>query len=368
MKSWNTILLLCSVLVFTQCAWSGKQFASEKSDWEKRAEEEQSGPAVYRLKDLVDTAADGPASKPLRPPMRILMKSKANEPGAKKAGPKIEESARSKTVLPQEQSEVQSERPSKGSSETQSQPDTALSVQTWLTPELWEQCFPKRFGVAEKGTNSKEQGCVDFFTYASFMEAAQRFPRFLNEGSLEMRRRELAAFFAHISMETGGLRYKEQLNKTKSYSVPHAQYPPVSPRDYHGRGPIQLSYNYNYGLFSEHCYGDKMILLDDPDLILRDSVVSFTSAIWFWMTPQGYKPACHDVMVGRWDPLPADIDANRLPGFGLTLNIINAPQCGVEPLEPTQRRYRLYADFCNLFGVDMGPNAECQEQVPYGKK
>lgn len=246
--------------------------------------------------------------------------------------------------------------------------DTASALQTWITPELWEKCFPKRFGVVEKGTNSKAQGYTDFYTYESFMAAAAKFPRFLHEGTLEQRRRELAAFFAHISTETGGLKYKEQLNRTKSYSIPHPVYPPVSPRDYHGRGPIQLSYNYNYGLFSEQCYGDKMVMLEDPDKILNDSVVAFTSAIWFWMTPQGYKPACHDVMVGNWIPQPVDIEANRVPGFGLTLNIINAPQCGTDPQDQTVRRYKYYEDFCSLFGVDKGPNAECSQQVPFGKK
>ena len=51
-------------------------------------------------------------------------------------------------------------------------------------------------------------------------------------------------------------------------------------------GPIQLSYNYNYGLFSKMYLGDKMILLNDPDRVKKDGELAFVSALWFWMTPQ----------------------------------------------------------------------------------
>ena len=51
-------------------------------------------------------------------------------------------------------------------------------------------------------------------------------------------------------------------------------------------GPIQLSYNYNYGLFSKEYFGDKMVLLNDPDKVKKDGELAFISALWFWMTPQ----------------------------------------------------------------------------------
>lgn len=36
---------------------------------------------------------------------------------------------------------------------------------------------------------------------------------------------------------------------------------------YFGRGAKQLSYNYNYGPFSEAMYGDVRTLLDKPELV-----------------------------------------------------------------------------------------------------
>lgn len=350
MKHSFCILLFGLTILFSQCAWSRKQWSSEKLDWKKQKELSQSGPEIYRLKDIKDTIVKVVPTKPIHESKKLLMKSE------KDTLAKIDTLAVRDALQVRDTSVLKLDN------------DSFPSLRTWITPELWEQCFPKRFGVVERGTNSKAQGFSDFYTYESFMAAATKFPRFLNEGTMEQRRRELAAFFAHISIETGGLKYKEQINRTKSYAVPHRMYPPVSTKNYHGRGPLQLSYNYNYGLFSEQCYGDKMVMLQDPDKISNDSVVAFTSAIWFWMTPQGYKPACHDVMVGGWTPQSVDLEANRVPGFGLTLNIINAPQCGTDPQDQTTKRYKYYEDFCSLFGVDKGPNAECSQQIPFGKK
>jgi hypothetical protein len=41
------------------------------------------------------------------------------------------------------------------------------------------------------------------------------------------------------------------------------------------------------------------------------------------MTAQSPKPSAHDVMAGNYCPSAADTAANRLPGFGMTVNIIN---------------------------------------------
>lgn len=44
-----------------------------------------------------------------------------------------------------------------------------------------------------------------FYTYSSFVQAAQCFPRFGNTGGLATRKREVAAFLAQISHETTGI-------------------------------------------------------------------------------------------------------------------------------------------------------------------
>jgi hypothetical protein len=238
-----------------------------------------------------------------------------------------------------------------------------------FSAEMWHQCFPDRYGVAATGKNSvNEVGNDDFFSFEAFVRACQHFPDFLNEGDVTLQKRELAAFLAHISIETGDLRFREQLNIQKSYSVQHADYPPVEGKDYHGRGPIQLSYNYNYGQFSKAYFGDKNVLLQRPEMLMEDAAVSFGSAIWFWMTPQPPKPSCHSVIAGIWKPSDADKKNHRLPGFGLTLNIINASQCGENAPVYAQKRYEAYERFCNYLGVDKGENCMCENQVPYGKQ
>jgi predicted chitinase len=230
-----------------------------------------------------------------------------------------------------------------------------------ISAEAWDELFPNRLG------RKAGSGRSDFYSFAALVEAAKHFPRFLHEGNEAQRRRELAAFLAHLAQETGGFRYLEQITVTRSYSVANKDYPPVDGKEYYGRGPIQLSYNYNYGQFSNAYFGDKNVLLNNPELLATDSVVSFGSAIWFWMTGQSPKPSCHDVMTGIWEPGDMDADANRLPGFGLTLNIINASQCG-KASEHAQKRYDLYDKYCQYLGTDKGDNCECANQLPYGKK
>ncbi|MCW3465336.1 glycoside hydrolase family 19 protein [Chitinophaga nivalis] len=171
---------------------------------------------------------------------------------------------------------------------------------------------------------------------------------FVNEGDLIARKRELVAFLANISQETTGgwptapggqyawgLYFREEQGYEGTSNIGYRDetstlYPPAPGKSYHGRGPIQLSYNYNYGQASEFLYGDKNILLAAPEKVIQDGAIAFETAIWFWMTPQYPKPSCHDVMVpGKWTPTAAETAAGLKPGFGATVNIINGGlECG----------------------------------------
>ena len=66
-------------------------------------------------------------------------------------------------------------------------------------------------------------------------------------------------------------------------------YPSSPAEQYFGRGPIQLSWNYNYGAFSkalvESTYDSKMFLLENPSEAASNGYVAFTAGLWFWMTP-----------------------------------------------------------------------------------
>jgi len=155
---------------------------------------------------------------------------------------------------------------------------------------------------------------------------------FCTEYSIDVNKKELAAFFAHIAHETrhgvnatytDGLMLIHESNTSLPYVADNDEYPPVAGKKYYGRGPMQLSYNGNYGYASDCILGDDKILLQNPEMVETDPVIAFKTAIYFWMTPQTHKPSAHDVMTGKWQPNAEDKAAGRTPGFGMTINIVN---------------------------------------------
>jgi hypothetical protein len=101
-------------------------------------------------------------------------------------------------------------------------------------------------------------------------------------------------------------------------------YSPLPGRCYSGRGPIQLSYFYNYGNFSDFIFGDER-LVSTPEQLETDPVLAFKSAIWFWMTPQCPKPSAHQAMHEIFDESAVNYSASKMnqKGFAHTNNIIN---------------------------------------------
>ncbi|KAM7516051.1 hypothetical protein LguiA_005634 [Lonicera macranthoides] len=134
---------------------------------------------------------------------------------------------------------------------------------------------------------------------------------------------------------------------------------------YYGRGPIQLTSKSNYELAGRAIRAD---LVNNPDLVATDPTISFKTAIWFWMTPQWNKPSCHNVITGRWSPSAADQSAGRLPGYGVITNIINGGiECGKgSPDDRVLNRVGFYRRYCDIFGLDYGPNLGCKDQKPFG--
>ncbi|PTQ95010.1 chitinase class I [Mucilaginibacter yixingensis] len=185
---------------------------------------------------------------------------------------------------------------------------------------------------------------------------------FCSEKDVLTNKKELAAFFAHMAHETrhgqngvynDGLMYTHEVNTSLPYIAESDEYPPVAGKKYYGRGPLQLSYNGNYGYASDCIFGDHKILLNNPDLVQNDPVVAFKAAIYFWMTPQTRKPSAHDVMIGKWQPNAADHVAGRQPGFGMTINIINgAVECNQGDNMPSMTdRIAYYQHFLKMLNV-----------------
>ncbi|KAK1616914.1 hypothetical protein QYE76_022431 [Lolium multiflorum] len=215
-----------------------------------------------------------------------------------------------------------------------------------------------------------------FFTYDAFVAAAGVFPAFGTTGSTETRKREVAAFFGQTSHETTGgwatapdgpyswgYCFKQEQGSPGSYCEPSGDWPCAPGKKYYGRGPIQLSYNYNYGPAGRAIGVD---LLNNPDLVATDPTVSFKTALWFWMTTQSNKPSCHDVITGRWTPTARDSAAGRVPGYGVITNVINGGlECGIGQDARVVDRIGFYKRYCDILGVGYGNNLDCNNQKSF---
>lgn len=83
-------------------------------------------------------------------------------------------------------------------------------------------------------------------------------------------------------------------------------------KQYFGRGAKQLSYNYNYGPFSDAMYGDVRVLLDKPELV-ADTWLNLASAVFFFVYPASPKPSMLHVVDGSWQPNAVDTAAGIKP-------------------------------------------------------
>ncbi|XP_074266817.1 putative inactive chitinase-like protein LaCIC [Silene latifolia] len=160
---------------------------------------------------------------------------------------------------------------------------------------------------------------------------------------------------------------KAKVDQRSSCCEPSARWPCVDGKKYYGRGPIQLSYNYNYGQAGQAGQALGLNLLSEPELVETDRIVSFKTALWFWMTAQHPKPSCHTVMIGKWQPTSADKAAGRVAGYGLLINIINGgKECNIpSPDARVVDRIRFYKKYCDIYGIGYGKNLDCYNQKPF---
>ena len=142
-------------------------------------------------------------------------------------------------------------------------------------------------------------------------------------------------------------------------------YPCASGKMYYGRGAKQLSWNYNYGAFSNAMFGDAMVLLNDPELVAT-TWLNFAASMWFYVTPQPPKPSMLQVLDGSWSPNSADQASNLVPGFGVTTMIINgALECS-SWTQQAQNRATYYTDYAAKLGVDItGEKLTCSDMAQF---
>ncbi|OWM66494.1 basic endochitinase-like [Punica granatum] len=215
-----------------------------------------------------------------------------------------------------------------------------------------------------------------FYTYDAFIAATKSFCSFGTTGDIDTRKREIAAFLGQTSHETTGGRerardgpytwgycFSQDKGHSKDYCVANQQWPCSPGKKYYGRGPIQITYNYNYGP-AGRAIGYN--LLQNPDAVATDPVISFKTALWFWMTPQSPKPSCHSVITEQWTPSNADSDAGRELGYGVITNIINGGiECGKPTPSQVQDRIGFYKRYCDLLQVEYGNGLDCSNQLPF---
>ncbi|KAF4377411.1 hypothetical protein F8388_013757 [Cannabis sativa] len=207
-------------------------------------------------------------------------------------------------------------------------PNNGGSVSSVVTPDFFN-------GIINKATGD----CPgkSFYNRDAFINAANSFPQF-GSGSADQSKREIAAFFAHITHETGFLCHIEETGgANQDYcDETRTDYPCNPNKKYFGRGPLQLTWNYNYGAFGK---ANNIDALNEPEKLAQDAVVSFKSALWFWMEN------VHSV-IGQ--------------GFGATTRKINgALECDGKQPDKVQARINYYNDYCKQFGVAPGDNLSC---------
>ncbi len=203
------------------------------------------------------------------------------------------------------------------------------------------------FVVSEAQFNQMFPGRNGFYTYAGLTDAMKKYPAFATTGSDTVKRQEAAAFLANVSHETGGLVYIDEINQANwphycDLSQPYGC--PAGQSAYHGRGPIQLSWNFNYYAAGNALGVD---LLNNPNLVATNSSISWQTGLWYWMTGTGGAgTTSHNAMVNG-------------QGFGTTIRAINSIECNGGNPAQMQSRVNLYNQFVGVLGVPAGGNLTC---------
>jgi predicted chitinase len=208
------------------------------------------------------------------------------------------------------------------------------SITRFLDADTFASTFPNAVALYDF------QGLVD--------AASNQYPEFANSGDDDADKREIAAFLAQTAHESDSFQAAEEYGWA-SYS--ESQYCDTSTgvecvagQRYHGRGPIQISWNYNYNSAGQALGID---LLSDPEVVATDSAIAWATGLWFWMTPQKDGLVIHDVVT-------------LTDGFATSTDIINgALECGGPNEANEQQRIEYFEEMCTLLGVEPLGETSC---------
>ncbi|KAI4299784.1 hypothetical protein L6164_033210 [Bauhinia variegata] len=155
-------------------------------------------------------------------------------------------------------------------------------------------------------------GCAgkNFCTQSAFLNNVNSYSQFGQLGSADDSKGKVADAFAHFTHETGHFCYIEEIDANMEFQL---------------YGPCGQSNNFDG--------------LNAPETVANVPVVSFKSALWFWM--QNVRPVISQ-------------------GFGATIRAINgAIECDEKSPSTVQTRINYYIDNGSQLGVDRGANLSC---------
>ncbi|XP_021750895.1 endochitinase EP3-like [Chenopodium quinoa] len=201
----------------------------------------------------------------------------------------------------------------------------AVSVQSLVTDAFFN-------GIINQAGSS----CAGkrFYTRSAFLNALGNYAQFGKGGSSDDTKREVAAFFAHVTHETGSFCYIEEIAKS-TYCNATTTWPCNPSKQYYGRGPLQLTWNYNYGAAGRSIGFDG---INAPETVANNPVTAFKTALWFWMN---------------------NVHSTSSRGFGSTIRAINSIECNGGNTGAVNSRIQYYRQYCNQFGVSPGNNLSC---------
>ncbi|MCX7220693.1 MAG: chitinase, partial [Burkholderiales bacterium] len=267
-------------------------------------------------------------------------------------------------------------------------PTNVKRIEKILNVNDWQTLFPMRDAS---------------YSYVRFLQAMAKFPAVCDDykdgrNADAICRKTLATMFAHFAQETGAHdpnstipQWRQALyflreagcSDTAAGCGYNAECDPAtwqgqvwqcgkqtdgSYKKYFGRGAKQLSYNYNYGPFSDAMFGTVRTLLDKPELV-ADTWLNLASAVFFYVYPQPPKPSMLHVVDGTWKPNAADLAANITAGFGASISIING---GIECGQGTDKQQALnrisyYQSMAGYFAVpiDRSEALSCAKMAPF---
>lgn len=147
----------------------------------------------------------------------------------------------------------------------------------------------------------------------------------------------------------------------------------VDEGQYYGRGAYQLIGNSEYGRLGRKMYYTQIVAVQKGFLNSPSSIATadftFIPLMDWYLSYQNYKPSCHDVIAGFWEPSAEESENGITEGFATCLNIRNSNWCGFEyQSEEAELIMSFYEELMEYFGLVIDETDEpttCENQLNF---